>query len=150
MPERWPEGRGEEAEPDHGENTKGGRAFQTQTARLQTAADCAFSPPSKRQTAADCKPFAICTKHMSQMACISQMAFPTELCEIPIGSNDVRQIRDVRTRICRTSLEPPRTLLGRTPRAAPLSTRPAKGFALLSTEKPCGESMRPEGCFGSL
>ena len=33
-------GPGREAEPDHGENTKGGRAFQTKTARLQSAAVC--------------------------------------------------------------------------------------------------------------
>ena len=83
MPERWPEGRGERQNPTMARPPKVGELSKVKLPGLQSAADCAFSPPSKRQTAADCEPFAMLTTCMSQMACTSQMAFRPELWEFP-------------------------------------------------------------------
>ena len=96
VPERLPEGRGEEAEPDHGENTEGGRAFQAKTARTsvcgslrQSARSARLLSDRLRQTARGLiKMQAICDVHETPVANGMYIAngFPTELWEIPIGS----------------------------------------------------------------
>ena len=124
---------------------------------LLSAAVCAFSQRSERQSAADCAHFpqldgsksdpsswnsrlqAICDVHQFHQFSGERR----DMCQSDTHQKLTRVANGLRTNL------PERLLRANAARSASLSYGPTKSFALLSGEKPSGESVRPEGCFGS-